>query len=84
MSTSAVEAVPRATSVRCSDTEVIVTLEDGRTLSTPLAWFPRLLGATPEQRAGSRLIAGGEGIRWDELDEDLSVAGLLRGEKALN
>jgi hypothetical protein len=82
MSTSAVEAVPRATSVRCSDDEVIVTLDDGRTLSTPLAWFPRLLAATREQRADSRLVGGGEGIRWDELDEDLSVAGLLRGEKA--
>jgi hypothetical protein len=82
MSTSAVEAVPRATSVRCSDDEVIVTLEDGRTLSTPLAWFPRLRAATREQRAGSPLIGGGEGIRWDALDEDLSVAGLLRGERA--
>ena len=82
MRTSAVEAVPRATSVRCSDDEVIVKLADGRTLSAPLAWFPRLLGATPEQRAESRLIGGGEGIRWDALDEDLSIAGLLRGEKA--
>ena len=82
MRTSAVEAVPRAISVRCSDDDVIVTLDDGRTLSAPLAWFPRLLAATREQRAESRLIGSGEGIRWDELDEDLSVAGLLRGERA--
>ena len=82
MSTSAVEAVARATSVRCSDDEVIITLDDGRTLSTPLAWFPRLLAATSEQRADSRLVGGGEGIRWDVLDEDLSIAGLLRGERA--
>jgi len=82
MSTSAVEAVPRATSVRCSDDEVIVTLDDGRTLSTPLTWFPRLLAATRDQRADSRLVGGGEGIRWEALDEDLSVAGFLRGEKA--
>lgn len=82
MSTSAVETVPCATSLRFTDDELIVALEDGRTLSTPLAWFPRLLAATPEQRAQWRLIGRGEGIRWDGLDEDLSIAGLLRGGKA--
>jgi len=83
MSTSAVEAMPRATLVRCTNDEIIVALDDGRTLSAPLTWFPRLLAATPEQRAGWRLIGRGEGIRWESLDEDLSVQGLLRGEKAL-
>jgi hypothetical protein len=48
----------------------------------PLAWFPRLLGASVAQRSDWRLIGGGEGIHWDELDEDLSVRGLLKGEPA--
>lgn len=71
-----------ATSVECTDDQLVVTLSDGRTLSVPLAWFPRLLGATSEERAGWRLIGSGEGIRWEALDEDLSVRGLLRGEPA--
>jgi hypothetical protein len=57
-------------------------LTDGRTLSVPLVWFPRLLAATPAQLAEWRLVGGGEGIRWEALDEDLSVRGLLRGERA--
>jgi len=83
MSTSAVEVVPRATDVECTDQDLVVLLDDGRRLSAPLAWFPRLLAATPLQRAQWRLIGAGEGIRWDSLDEDLSVSGLLRGEKAI-
>jgi hypothetical protein len=71
-----------ATSVECTDDELIVDLSDGRTLSVPLAWFPRLLGATTAERANWRLIGSGEGIRWEALDEDLSVRGLLRGEPA--
>lgn len=72
----------QATSVECTDDELQVTLADGRKLSVPLVWFPRLLAATPSQRADWRLIVGGEGIRWESLDEDLSVRGLLRGERA--
>jgi hypothetical protein len=71
-----------ATSVACTDDELVVGLNDGRTLAVPFAWFPRLLAATPAQRAEWRLIGGGEGIRWESLDEDLSVRGLLRGERA--
>lgn len=82
MTTSAAEILPRAVSVECTDDELVVVLSDGRTLSTPLVWFPRLLDASPEQRADWRLIGGGEGIRWESLDEDLSVRGLLRGEPA--
>ena len=82
MTSSAVDVVPQATSIECTDDELIVALSDGRTLSVPLAWFPRLLGATTAERADYRLIAGGEGIRWETLDEDLSVRGLLRGEPA--
>ena len=81
MNTSAADAVPRATSIRCTDDELIVQLADGRRLSTPLEWFPRLLAATPAQRADCRLIGRGEGIHWECLDEDVSVSALLKGEK---
>jgi Protein of unknown function (DUF2442) len=81
MSTSALEVMPRASRVRYTDVELVVAFDDGRTLSVPLVWFPRLLDATAEQRANWRLTGQGEGIHWEDLDEDLSVAGLLRGEK---
>jgi hypothetical protein len=71
-----------ATHVETTDDELIVVLADGRTLSAPLVWFPRLLRATAEQRKHWRLIGDGEGIHWPDIDEDLSVAGLLRGEPA--
>jgi hypothetical protein len=77
-----VDVVPRATSIECTDDELIVALSDGRTLAVPLAWFPRLLSATKAERADWRLIGSGEGIHWETLDEDLSVRGLLRGEPA--
>jgi hypothetical protein len=82
MTSSAVDVVPCATSVECTDDELRVVLTDGRTLSVPLVWFPRLLAATAAKRADWRLIGGGEGIRWESLDEDLSVRGLLKGERA--
>jgi hypothetical protein len=82
MTSSAVDVVPCAVSVECTDDELRVALDDGRKLSVPLVWFPSLLTATPSQRADWRLIGGGEGIRWESLDEDLSVRGLLRGERA--
>ena len=78
----AAEFVTRATSATCTDDKVVVDLSDGRTSAVPLAWFPRLLGATAAERADWRLIDSGEGIRWEVLDEDLSVRGLLRGEPA--
>lgn len=56
-----------------------VELEDGRSLSVPLAWFPRLSCATQEQRANYRIGYSGNGLHWDDLDEDISVAGLLAG-----
>jgi hypothetical protein len=62
-----------------SDDELTVVLADGRRISTPLAWFPRLLHATPEQRQRYEILGDGVGIHWPDLDEDLSVAGLLRG-----
>lgn len=56
-----------------------VELSDGRTLGVPLAWFPRLLHATPEQRNQYRISVTGNGLHWDGIDEDISVAGLLAG-----
>jgi hypothetical protein len=65
--------------VQVTDDELTVVLADGRRISAPLAWFPRLLRATPEQRADWELLGDGEGIHWPSADEDLSVSGLLRG-----
>ena len=73
------EPDPFAVSVRCDDESLWVTLADGRQLGVPLAYFPRLLRATPEQRAAYELSGGGRGIHWEALDEDISVAGLLAG-----
>jgi hypothetical protein len=79
MSTSTLETTPRAREVAVSSTELTVHLMDGRTICAPLTWFPRLLNATPEQRNHFELMGGGEGIHWPDADEDLSVAGILRG-----
>ncbi len=67
-----------AIDVTCTDESLRVTLSDGRIISAPLAWSPRLLAATPAQRQNWRLISGGVGIHWPDIDEDLSVKGLLR------
>jgi hypothetical protein len=80
MSTSAVEVHPLAQSVRFTDSDLVVELVDGRTVSVPLVWFPRLSRATPEQLENFEILADGEGIHWPDIDEDLSVAGLLRGD----
>ena len=69
----------RVGSVRTTDDELVVAFADGRTLSVPLAWYPRLLNASAEQRSDWRLIGEGEGIHWSQIDEDLSAEGLLRG-----
>ena len=74
-----IERRARAQAVNVTEDELTVALEDGRTLSVPLAWFPRLLHGTPAERANWRLIGEGEGIRWPELDEDIAVAHLLAG-----
>jgi len=82
MSSSVVEANPRAQEVSVSEDELTVALADGRRVSVPLAWFPRLLHASPVQRANWELFGDGEGIHWPDVDEDLSVAGILRGVPA--
>ena len=80
MSISTVEMdVPNAELVRVDDESLTVDLSDGRSISVPLAWFPRLVHATAEERRDWRLIGKGEGIHWEALDEDVSVEGLLAG-----
>lgn len=68
---------PEPMAVRFDDDSFWVDLDDGRTLGIPLAWFPRLFHATPEQRAKVQLSRAG--LHWDELDEDISIAGLVAG-----
>ena len=70
---------PRAKEVTVTDDELIVVLTDARRLAVPLAWFPRLLRATREERDHFEILGEGVGIHWPDIDEDLSVAGLLRG-----
>ena len=77
MSTSAISPQPRATDVTVTADALKVVLVDGREVSVPLAWFPRLLHATETQRASWRLIGQGIGIHWPEIDEDISVEKLL-------
>ncbi len=69
---------PTAVDVTVTDADLHVVLADGRAVSVPLAWLPRLRDATPEQRAHWRLIGRGEGIHWPDIDEDVSIASLLR------
>lgn len=82
MNISAKVTDERVLDVRCDAHSLIVDLMDGRTISVPLAWYPRLLHATVEQRAKWELAGGGYGIHWPEIDEDLSTEGLLRGAPA--
>jgi hypothetical protein len=71
-----------AQSIQVNDDALTVDLLDGRTVSVPLAWFPRLAHGTPDERAHWRLIGGGEGIHWPDLDEDISVESLLAGRRS--
>lgn len=72
----------RVADVRFEDDRLIVDLADGRTIAVPVAWYPRLEGATPAQRARWEIAGAGYGIYWPEIDEDLSTEGLLRGAPA--
>ncbi len=73
-------AVPAATNVSVTDDTLTVDLSDGRTIAIPLAWYPRLVHATADERSDWRLIGRGEGIHWPQLDEDISVEGLIAGK----
>ena len=78
MSTLTAEA--RAQTVAVTDDTLSVDLSDGRTISVPLAWYPRLVHATPEERNNWRFIGDKEGVNWPDLDEDVSVENLLAGK----
>lgn len=80
MSISPKRSEALAIQVSCTADTLTVLLADGRTVSVPVAWFPRLVAATPKQRADWELIGGGIGIHWESIDEDISVASLLQPE----
>ena len=79
MSTSAAHSDPRAIGVEFTEDELVVLLGDAHRLAVSLAWFPRLLHATSDQRPNWQLLGDGAGIHWPDVDEDVSVDGLLRG-----
>lgn len=83
MNSLALETIPRAISVRCTADELVVSLDDGRILSVPLAWFPRLAHASQHQLADYELLGDGEGIHWPAVDEDVSLVGLLAGRPSV-
>ncbi len=80
----AIRADERVKTVYFTEDAISVDLMDGRTITVPLAWYPRLLNALPEQRTKWEVCGGGYGIHWEELDEDLSAEGMLRGAPAPN
>jgi hypothetical protein len=82
MAGSEIKPGERVKGVSFGEETFSVDLLDGRTISVPYAWYPRLLHATPEQRANWRTCGGGFGIHWPDIDEDLSTEGLLRGAPA--
>ena len=75
-------SVPEAMNIAVTDDTLTVELSDGRTISVPLGWYPRLVHATPEERGNWALIGGGQEIHWSDLDEDISVGNLLVGRKS--
>ncbi|HSO84827.1 DUF2442 domain-containing protein [Thiocapsa sp.] len=81
MTTLAVQMeTPTASNVSVSEDPLSVDLSDGRTISVPIEWFPRLVHATPKERMRWSLIGNGQGIHWEDIDEDVSVGGLLAGQ----
>jgi hypothetical protein len=82
MSTVVEISEARASSVRVTESELVVELEDGRTIMVPISWYPRLAYGTPQERSDFEMMGGGIGIHWPQLDEDISVEGLLTGRKA--
>jgi hypothetical protein len=82
MSILALKADERVTDVKITKGTLSVALRDGRTITVPLAWYPRLLDPTPAQRNNWMISSGGYGVHWPDLDEDLSTGGLLRGAPA--
>ena len=81
---SALETIapPRAVNVTVTDDTLSVDLEDGRSISVPIVWYPRLAHATPEERVNFRISGAGYGIHWPDLDEDIGIEGLLIGKRS--
>ncbi len=82
MSILAISTDERVADVEITEDDLVVRLMDGRTISVPLAWYPRLLHATVDQRKNWQIAGAGYGIHWQDIDEDLSTEGLLRGVPA--
>jgi hypothetical protein len=82
MSILAIKTDERVKNVELTEDTISVDLMDGRTIVVPLVWYPRLLNGTIEQRAKWEICGGGYGIHWEDLDEDLSTEGMLRGAPA--
>ena len=83
MSISRIEMdIPEALRIEITDDALVVELSDARIISVPLAWYPRLMRASAAERSHWRLIGGGEGIHWADLDEDISVENLLAGRRS--
>jgi hypothetical protein len=82
MGALAIQVDERVKDVRFTEDTISADLMDGRSITVPLVWYPRLLNATPEQLAQWEVCGGGYGIHWDALDEDLSTEGMLRGAPA--
>jgi len=74
--------VPFAVDVRVTDDTLSVDFHDGRTISVPLGWYPRLVSASLEERRNWRLMGSGLGIHWEDIDEDVSVEGLIAGKRS--
>ncbi len=80
MNTSTIEIrIPDAKDISVTDDALLIELSDGRSISVPLAWYPRLVHGTQAERNKWELIGGGQGIRWPDLDEDIGVEGLIAG-----
>ena len=82
MSTLAIRTDERVKDVSFTEETISVELMDGRVITVPLVWYPRLFNATPDQRSNWEVCGGGYGIHWESIDEDLSTAGMLRGAPA--
>lgn len=84
MTTSATDTLaPAAIFVSVDDTSITIELSDGRTITAPLAWYPRLLSASKQERDDFRLTGRGRGIHWPQIDEDISVDSVLAGRPSM-
>jgi hypothetical protein len=82
LSATSVLTIPRAIAVTVTDDTLSVDLEDGRTISVPIGWYPRLAYGTTEERTNFEISGAGHGIHWPDLDEDIGVEGLLLGKQS--